>query len=94
MKVKVNSLFYDKFNLTRCFKPGEVVDFEEKRAKDIVERGLGEFFKEPKAYDAPEVKAEVVEHEAIVSDPVGEPSTVEDVAPVEKKKPGRKKKEE
>ena len=92
MKVKVKSLFYDKFNLTRCFKPGEVVDFEEKRAKDIVERGLGEFFKEPRVETATKMPA--VEPEAKAeAEPVSEIAPVTE-EPVEKKKPGRKKKEE
>jgi Sec-independent protein translocase protein TatA len=46
MKVKVLRMFADKFNLTHSYQPGEVQDFEEARANDIVARGLGEFVKE------------------------------------------------
>lgn len=44
MKVKVLQEFYDKTNRTRKFSVGEVVDFEQKRAEDIISRGLGEKF--------------------------------------------------
>lgn len=85
MKVKVVKPFCDKFNLTRMFNPGEVVDFEQARAENIVERGLGEYLKEaPKA--APKVE-EVKETPSVFDAPEAE----------EKKKPGRKprqKKEE
>ena len=60
MKVKVIRPFLDKFNLARTFNPGEVADFEEDRAKDIVERGLGEFIVEKK----PEAKSPSAEPKA------------------------------
>ena len=53
MKVKVLQPFSDKYNLARKFKPGEVVDFEEKRAENIVARGLGEFAEEPEKVKTP-----------------------------------------
>ena len=53
MKVKVLLPFNDKYNLARTFTPGEVVDFEEKRAQDIVSRGLGAFEETLKATKEP-----------------------------------------
>lgn len=77
MKVKVTKPFFDKFNLARLYEPGEVVDFEDARAKDIVTRTLGEYYKETKKE---EPKAEVKT----------EPTVMPADTPVEKKKPGRK----
>ena len=56
MKVKVLLPFNDKFNLTRAFNPGEIVDFEEARAKNIVDRKLGEFVEDQKAKKEPKVE--------------------------------------
>lgn len=43
MKVKVLQAFRDKFNTSRVFQPGEVLDFEAARANNIVKLGLGAF---------------------------------------------------
>lgn len=40
MRVTVTTSFHDKFNQKRIFWTGEVVDFEDKRAADLVDRGL------------------------------------------------------
>ena len=40
MRVTVTTPFHDKFNQKRIFWSGEVVDFEDKRAADLVGRGL------------------------------------------------------
>lgn len=53
MKVKVLLPFNDKYNLARTFNPGEVVDFEEQRAYDIVNRGLGVFEETKEPYQEP-----------------------------------------
>lgn len=53
MKVKVLLPFNDKYNLARTFNPGEVVDFEEQRANDIVTRGLGAFDETREPYRKP-----------------------------------------
>lgn len=103
MKVKIVRPFYDKFNLSRLFNPGEVVDFEEKRAEDIVSRGLGEFSKENKAEkpEAPKVEEpaepEAPKAEEPNAEPEGtagatseEPEAESEEAPAEPKKPGRK----
>lgn len=42
MKVKVIEAFRDKFHLSRVFFAGEVVNFEDERAKTLLERGLVE----------------------------------------------------
>ena len=42
MKVKVKQAFRDKFNTSRVFQSGEVLDFEAARAHNIVRLGLGE----------------------------------------------------
>lgn len=41
MKVIVKELFIDKDDQLKTYQPGEVVDFEASRAKDIIKRGLG-----------------------------------------------------
>lgn len=41
MKVKVIQEFRDKFNYNTVYKVGEVYEFEEERAKDILARKLG-----------------------------------------------------
>lgn len=86
MKVKVVKPFCDKFNLTRTFDPGEVVDFEEKRAEDIVNRGLGEYFvpAKPKKAETP------VEKEPETPVEEKKESAVQEKKPVAKK---RQKKE-
>lgn len=52
MRVKVLQTFRDKFNTSRAYKPGEVLDFEEERALNIVKLGLAAPF-------IPEVPQEV-----------------------------------
>lgn len=42
MKVKVIEAFRDKFHLSRVFFTGEVVNFEDERAKTLLESGLVE----------------------------------------------------
>ena len=42
MKVKVLQEFWDKYNRDKKYEVGDVVDFEQTRAEDIVSRGLGE----------------------------------------------------
>lgn len=44
MKVKVLQEFRDKNDRSKRFTIGEVVDFEQERAEDIIARGLGEKF--------------------------------------------------
>lgn len=56
MRVKVKNTFRDKFNTSRIFRPGEVLDFDEERAKNIVRLGLAE----PVAAEASEAPAEPV----------------------------------
>ena len=53
MKVKVKNTFIDKFNRSRVFNPGDVVEFEDERAKNIVALGLGEFVKETPKEEVP-----------------------------------------
>ena len=64
MRVEVTTRFLDKFNTSHQFIPGEVVDFEEERAKDIIKRGLGKAFEpipeEPKV-EMPKVEEPKVE---------------------------------
>ena len=57
MKVRVINIFSDKYNLARVYQPGEIVDFEEKRAEDIVTRHLGEYVEEAPKVETPEVEA-------------------------------------
>lgn len=56
MKVRVTATFLDKFNRSRVFNPGDVVEFEDERAKNIVNLGLGEIFKEEKKEPLPSPK--------------------------------------
>lgn len=90
MKVRVVNPFFDKFNLSRQYNPGEVVDFDENRANNIVERGLGEFIKEIEPNV--EKSAEVV----IPDEPVekAEESKESQSVAEEPKKRGRRKKAE
>ena len=53
MKIKVVSEFYDKFHTSTLYKEGEVVDFDEARAKDIIARKLGVKVEEEKPKPAP-----------------------------------------
>lgn len=41
MRIRVTSPFRDRYDHSRTFIAGEVADFEEWRAKDIIARGLG-----------------------------------------------------
>lgn len=50
MKIRVIEAFRDKFHHARVFNVGEVVDFEDKRAQDLIERKLAETI--PVAKDA------------------------------------------
>ena len=57
--VRVISEFLDKFNPARLYKVGEVVQFADERAADMVARKLAVLVEEPKkAEPEPEVKAE------------------------------------
>jgi len=47
MKVKVLQLFVDKYNHITRYEPGTVCEFDDERAKDLVERGLAEENQEP-----------------------------------------------
>lgn len=59
MKVKVISIFRDKFT-SRLYNPGEVIEIEdEARVEDLASRGLAEPIKEKKEAKAPEEKKEV-----------------------------------
>lgn len=49
--------FCDKFNISHVFKPGEVLDFIEERAKDLIARGIVKA--ETKAEAAPTEQATV-----------------------------------
>lgn len=40
MKVEVTQAFHDKFNTSRVYKPGEVVEFEDERAQHMVNIGI------------------------------------------------------
>lgn len=42
-KVKVKQVFRDKFNKAVRYEVGQVLDFEEERAADLVKRNLAEF---------------------------------------------------
>lgn len=82
MKIKVVSEFYDKFHTSTLFPVGAVVDFEESRAKDIIQRKLGVPYVEPKVGDrkeAPNPKAPAVEQKAAEEEPAvkEQPETAE-----------------
>lgn len=81
MIVKILREFYDKDNITRLFKIGEVVEFADARAKNIIKRGLGECVtkeaEKPVAEEKPaEAEVAPVEEETEVA-PVEEKATVE-----------------
>lgn len=85
MKVVVKVVFRDKNNFSRMFNPGEVVDFEEERAQNIIALGLGEAVKEPPV-EKPKAEKPVVEKPA--------EEEVKTEAPAPKPKAPRKKKTE
>lgn len=58
MKIRVISEFYDKFHTSTLFKVGTVLDFDEKRAQDVISKKLAEPFVEPKPAPKEEVKPE------------------------------------
>ena len=57
MKVKVKELFRDINRFSKMYYPGEVVDFDPERAKDIVAKGLGEFPEKPEQVKKPRKKS-------------------------------------
>ena len=62
MKLKFKHLCQDKYN-GRYYKKGDIVEFEEERAKEILSNGYGfaDAIKEPKEEPKEEVKEEVKE---------------------------------
>ena len=53
MKIKVKVEFHDKFHMEHVFKAGEVVEFDDQRAGDIISRGLGEEYVEETKEETP-----------------------------------------
>lgn len=43
MKIKVKSVFLDKFDTSIRYTPGQELEFQPERAKDVVERGLADY---------------------------------------------------
>lgn len=43
VSIMVTEAFLDKFDLSIRYKAGKVLEFDEERAKDVVERGLAEY---------------------------------------------------
>ena len=79
MKIRVISEFYDKFHTSTLFKVGAVLDFDDERAADIIQKGLGEPYSEPEQKPAPKVEQKVEQPKA------EQPAEQTE----EKKKPGR-----
>ena len=48
MKIRVTPVFRDKFDFSHIFNVGEIVDFPDDRAGDILKRGLGKEVSERK----------------------------------------------
>lgn len=46
MKVRILSDFRDKYDYSRLYKSGDVVKFQNERAKELVKLGLAELLKE------------------------------------------------
>lgn len=42
MRVRVKTIFFDKYNTSRAFNPGEVVDFDQERAEHVIRLGFAE----------------------------------------------------
>lgn len=62
MKIRVVSEFYDKFHTSTLFKVGTVLDFDDARALDVINRNLAEaVVEEPKKADTPKPEPEKVE---------------------------------
>lgn len=61
MEVRVKSVFYDKFDRSRVYNPGNVVDFEEERAKHIVSLSLGELVEDKKEEEKPKTRKKKAE---------------------------------
>lgn len=62
MKIRVINEFHDKFNLSVVFGKGEIHEFEDARAEEIIARGLGEKVEDTKVekpLEAPIVEEEV-----------------------------------
>ena len=62
MKIRVINEFHDKFNLSVVFGKGEIHEFEDARAKEIIARGLGQRVEDTKVeepVEAPAVEAKV-----------------------------------
>lgn len=43
VSIMVTEAFLDKFDLSIRYEVGEVLEFDEERAQDVVERGLAEY---------------------------------------------------
>lgn len=43
VSIMVTEAFLDKFDLSIRYEAGEVLEFDEERAQDVVERGLAEY---------------------------------------------------
>ena len=43
VSIKVTEDFLDKFDLSVRYEAGKVLEFDEERAQDVVERGLAEY---------------------------------------------------
>jgi len=53
MKVKVLKVFENKYQKGKYFTPGQIVEFEEDRARDLIKKGLAEETKEsPKSKES------------------------------------------
>lgn len=61
MKVKVLFEFRDKFDFAKVYSVGSEYEFAEARAKEIVERGLGELVKPIETKDEPKEAEPMVE---------------------------------
>ena len=87
MKIRVISEFYDKFHPSILFKEGTVVDFEEKRAQYIIDKGLGVLVETKKTNEPSKTEqpAPVVEDATADDAPQTEETKVED-APAEETK--------
>lgn len=57
VKVKVNTTFHDKNNFGVVYAAGQVFDFEDSRAGELMELGLVEKFKEEKKAKAEKKKS-------------------------------------
>ena len=100
-KVEVLFDFYDKFHISSLFKAGDVVEFDDERAADVIARGLakavkakGKAEKDPEPKTGEEGGGDTDNKGKSDTDPKVDEKPVEDGKPAEDVKPAEETEDE